>query len=77
MPWVDAYNCRTGTWEQRKDMPSARSNTAADVVSGLVYCVGGAEGPDGLSSLRVERYDPVEDTWDVLPSLDRPSACQG
>jgi len=62
---VEAYNPVTDTWEQKKEMPTARTGLSTSVVDGKIYAVGGS----WLST--VEVYDPTTDAW--TRALDMPT----
>jgi N-acetylneuraminic acid mutarotase len=75
---VEQYDPATDTWTVKSPMPSRRWNTAATVVDGKIYVIGGLEliGWCGTvactyvaSSNRVEQYDPATDTWIVKTPL--------
>jgi len=62
---VEAYDPAADTWTKKADMPMARmlgSGSAACVVDGQIYVIGGAFGGDTILSA-VEAYDPATDTW--------------
>jgi N-acetylneuraminic acid mutarotase len=65
-----------GTWSHKAPMPGVRSETAAAVVDGRIYVIGGntSEARDGKSAERydaglVEVYDPNADTWRPLAPM--------
>lgn len=70
---VEMYDPETDTWEQKANMPTARSGVSVSVVDGKIYAIGGTnlktiQVPRGYSSeseelATVEMYDPVTDTW--------------
>ena len=70
---VEMYDPKTDTWEQKANMPTARSGVSVSVVDGKIYAIGGSklktiQMPRGFSSeseelATVEMYDPVTDTW--------------
>jgi N-acetylneuraminic acid mutarotase len=57
-----------GVWLPLAPMPSARSGSAAVVLDGKIYVIGGRPpaGPE------FEMYDPATDTWTVLPNMPTP-----
>lgn len=59
------------TWSTKAPMPTPRSDFGVAVVNGVLYAIGGVNGPDGVLS-KVEAYDPVSDTWTVKTPM--PSA---
>jgi N-acetylneuraminic acid mutarotase len=63
---VEAYDPATDTWTEKAPMPTARMLFDVAVVDGKIYAVGGwpviGVGAVG-STLVVEIYDPVTDTW--------------
>lgn len=50
------------TWATNTSRPTAASGSAAGVIDGILYVVGG-QVSGGLSIDVVEAYDPVSDTW--------------
>jgi len=60
---VEAYNPVTDTWEQKKEMPTARTGLSTSVVDGKIYAVGGSK-LDWQGVPTVEVYDPATDTWE-------------
>jgi N-acetylneuraminic acid mutarotase len=64
---VEAYDPVTDTWTTKASMPTARNSLAAAVVNGIVYAIGGQNGPNSYST--VEAYDPVTDTWTTKASM--------
>ena len=70
---VEMYDPKSDTWEQKANMPTARSGVSVSVVDGKIYAIGGSklktiQMPRGFSSeseelATVEMYDPVTDTW--------------
>ncbi len=79
---VEMYDPETDTWEQKSDMPTARSGVSVSVVDGKIYAIGGTktkiiQAPRGFSSeseelATVERYDPVTDTWIQKANMPTP-----
>ncbi len=56
-----------GTWTQKADMPTVRSNCAADSVDGKIYVVGGyIDNKTFDTTAALEEYDPATDTWTVI-----------
>ncbi|MBM7845279.1 kelch repeat-containing protein [Herpetosiphon giganteus] len=53
------------TWVTRAPMPNPRNHTAAGVVDGKIYAVGGQHGKaeESANQTEVDRYDPATDTW--------------
>ena len=70
---VEMYDPETDTWEQKANMPTARSGVSVSVVDGKIYAIGGSkvktiQVPRGFNSeseelATVEMYDPATDTW--------------
>jgi DNA-binding CsgD family transcriptional regulator/N-acetylneuraminic acid mutarotase len=48
-------------WKSLADMPTARSGLAVATYENLIYAIGG-ESESGVTG-KVERYDPVSDSW--------------
>jgi N-acetylneuraminic acid mutarotase len=64
---VQEYDPKTNIWRERSPMPTPRNHTAAGVVNGKIYVIGGRIGAAfiGPSSdlNNVEGYDPATDKW--------------
>ncbi len=79
---VEMYDPKTDTWEQKANMPTARSDVSVSVVDGKIYAIGGSkiktiQMPHGFSSeseelATVEMYDPVTDTWTQKADMPTP-----
>ncbi len=71
IPPVEAYDPVADTWIKKKDMPLAK-NTAASVVDGIIYIIGGIPSGKQLALSSVEAYDPVAEAWEE--KADMPTA---
>lgn len=60
---VEAYNPRTDTWIEKKDMPVSRVEFDIGVVDGKIYIIGGAMRIGGERIARVDVYNSATDTW--------------
>lgn len=79
---VEMYDPETDTWEQKANMPTARSGVSVSVVDRKIYAIGGSklktmQIPRGFSSeseelATVEMYDPVTDTWTQKADMPTP-----
>jgi hypothetical protein len=49
-------------------MPTPRFGLQTYLVAGYIYAIGGIQA-DNTSLATVERYDPVNDTWETLPNM--------
>jgi hypothetical protein len=58
---VYIYDTVAGTWSTGADMTTARMWLGADVVSGVIYCIGGYAGASALA--KVEAYDIAGNSW--------------
>lgn len=68
------YDPESGTWEEARPAPTARSSAAGAVIDGALYVVGGRVTTGGVTNLgALERYDPDSDTWTELRPLPQPS----
>ncbi len=63
MSVLESYNPTTNAWTPRAPMPTARAGVTSGVVNGILYVIGGNNGPGQLNV--VEAYDPVSNTWSV------------
>jgi large repetitive protein len=74
VPWLDAFDPRTGEWEQLPDSPRARDHFHAAVVEGRLYAAGGRRSsaatgePFQLTIPEVDVYDFASRTWSTLPA---------
>lgn len=63
-------------WQPRAPMPIARGGCAYGTVLGQLVCAGGESGQAAL--YRVDSYDPLADTWTMLPGMpDARAGTQG
>ena len=51
------------TWATKTSRPTAVSGSAAGIIDGILYVIGGQVSGEGGSINVVEAYDPVSDTW--------------
>jgi N-acetylneuraminic acid mutarotase len=75
---VEEYDPATNLWGVVKQrMPTPRSGGGAATYNGKIYVSGGEITNRQLSAAykALEAYDPVNDTWEILPSM--PSARHG
>ena len=57
-------NTSNNLWSTKMSMPTARNFTAAGVMDGHIYVIGGIGSGGALDALDVvEAYDPVTDSW--------------
>jgi N-acetylneuraminic acid mutarotase len=71
---VYAFDPTTNVWTEKAPMPTARGGTACGVIDGKLIVAGGegnAGDPSGVFA-ETEQYDPVTDTWTVLPVMTHP-----
>lgn len=64
-----AYNVATNTWHAREPLPVAARWAAAVSDGDYIYVMGSNHATDDPT---VQRYNPVSDSWLVLPSLAGP-----
>jgi N-acetylneuraminic acid mutarotase len=64
---VERYDPEKNAWEAVAPMSTARDASAAAVVDGKLYVMGGYDRQNRLSS--VEQYDPVKDEWVAMASM--------
>jgi len=75
---VEEYDPATNLWSTLKQrMPTPRSGGGSATYNGRIYAAGGElQSRQMLAAFRaLEAYDPVDDTWEILPSM--PSARHG
>ena len=77
---VEEYDPKTNKWRERATMPTPRNHTAAGVVNGKIYVIGGRIGAAFIAASsnlnNVEAYDPETDTWS-RPLAKMPTARSG
>ncbi len=77
---VEEYDPKTNQWRARASMPTPRNHTAAGVVNGKIYVIGGRIGAAFIAASsnlnNVEAYDPATDTWSG-PLAKMPTARSG
>jgi N-acetylneuraminic acid mutarotase len=77
---VEEYDPETNAWRTRAPMPTPRNHTAAGVVDGKIYVIGGRIGAAFIAAssdlANVEAYDPATDTWG-RPLAKMPTARSG
>jgi N-acetylneuraminic acid mutarotase len=67
---VERYDPGTDKWTRVADMPTARSHiTSSTFVAGGMIIVAGGTNNGNIPSRDVAAYDPVANTWQVLPRL--------
>jgi len=66
---------QTGTWSTKAPMPTARVDTAAAVVDGKMYVIGGTLGKEPFTAN--EQYDPATDRWRARAPMPRGIHHQG
>lgn len=71
---VEVYDPKTDRWERKRDMPFAQTRFAAVARKSQIYTVGGfhQEANRDANHARVDRYDPIHDTWHRLPDMPTP-----
>lgn len=71
--WLDAYNMETGQWEERANLPIARSHFEAGtfVMNERIVIISGKSRPSGQGNAvkDVSEYNPQTDTWTELTPL--------
>ncbi|XP_049636518.1 kelch-like protein 35 [Suncus etruscus] len=61
---VERYDPFSNTWVATAPLPEAVSSAAVAPCAGQLYVIGGA-GQDGLSTDKVQCFDPKEDQWSM------------
>lgn len=64
---IERFDPFTNVWMSCTPMSVARSRAGANVIDGLIYAVGGANGSNCHNS--VERYYPKEDRWECVSPM--------
>ena len=75
MAWPGVASAQQGKWSTKAPMPTARVDTAAIVVDGKMYVIGGTLGKDPFTANEV--YDPATDTWQTRAPMPRGVHHQG
>uniref|UniRef100_A0A3B4V9I0 Kelch like family member 2 n=1 Tax=Seriola dumerili TaxID=41447 RepID=A0A3B4V9I0_SERDU len=65
---VEAYNAKTDEWFHVLPMSTRRSSVGVGVVNGLLYAVGGHDGP--LVRKSCEVYDPASNSWRQVADMN-------
>uniref|UniRef100_A0AAY4DJZ4 BTB domain-containing protein n=2 Tax=Denticeps clupeoides TaxID=299321 RepID=A0AAY4DJZ4_9TELE len=65
---VEAYNPNTNEWSYVAEMGTRRSGAGVGVLKGLLYAVGGHDGP--LVRKSCEVYDPSSNTWRQVADMN-------
>ena len=61
------------TWQQKANMPTARSGFTTCVVNGKIFAIGGeVDGLGDLSLSTLEMYNPKTDTWERKTDMPTP-----
>lgn len=72
--WVDAFDPRTGSWQELTDAPRARDHFQAVVIDGKIYAAGGRRSSAATGQVfeltipEVDVYDIAGDRWETLPA---------
>lgn len=68
---VRMYDPETNTWVLKAPMSVSRSKFKAVLLDGKIYAIGGSSqtGDESPITSSVEKYDPVTNTWESLPSV--------
>lgn len=72
---VDVYDPSTATWSRAAPLPVPLDHLEAAVVGGHLYAVCGRQFSVGSRFAVVQRYDPVENRWEVI--AEAPTATAG
>lgn len=64
---VEFYNPETNAWSKTADMTSKRSGAGVGVMDGILYAVGGHDGPAVRNT--VEAFDPVTGVWKQIADM--------
>ena len=73
VPWVDAFNPRTGTWRRLPDAPRPRDHFHAGIIDGKVYVAAGRRSSAAtgqtfeLTVPEVDVFDLRTERWSTLP----------
>uniref|UniRef100_A0A3B3Q6K2 Kelch like family member 2 n=1 Tax=Paramormyrops kingsleyae TaxID=1676925 RepID=A0A3B3Q6K2_9TELE len=65
---VEAYNPKTNEWTYISEMSTRRSGAGVGVLKGLLYAVGGHDGP--LVRKSCEVYDPTVNAWKQVADMN-------
>uniref|UniRef100_A0A8C2ZNI4 Kelch like family member 2 n=1 Tax=Cyclopterus lumpus TaxID=8103 RepID=A0A8C2ZNI4_CYCLU len=65
---IEAYNAKTDEWFHVLPMSTRRSSVGVGVVNGLLYAVGGHDGP--LVRKSCEVYDPASNSWRQVADMN-------
>jgi N-acetylneuraminic acid mutarotase len=68
----EVYDPLTDTWENKKPMPTNRSQLNANVIDGKIYLIGGRTGGQFTTVDINEVYDPQTDSWATKAHIPQP-----
>jgi N-acetylneuraminic acid mutarotase len=74
VPWVDAFNPRTGQWRQLPDAPRPRDHFHAAIIDGRLYAAAGRRSSAAtnetfaLTVREVDVFDFATARWSTLPA---------
>ncbi|XP_041056102.1 kelch-like protein 23 [Carcharodon carcharias] len=77
---TDCYDTEKKEWKQIAQMNERRMECAALVMNGCIYVTGGYSYSKGIYLQSVEKYDPEQDSWEIignLPNAMRSHGCVG
>ncbi len=69
---VEAYNPASDSWTTKAPMPTARREFGTGVINGVIYAVGGLQGPGSSGINTNEAYDPVANVWSTMSPMPTP-----
>ncbi|XP_023661511.2 kelch-like protein 23 [Paramormyrops kingsleyae] len=75
---TDCYDPEKDEWRQMSVMKERRMECGAVVMNGCIYVTGGYSYSKGTYLQSIEKYDPEQDTWEIvgnLPSATRSHGC--
>lgn len=70
---VECYDPNTNKWTMKSPMIKRRGGVSVSALNGFLYALGGndcpASNPAVTRTDAIERYDPIEDTWNIVSVL--------
>ena len=74
VPWLDAFDPRSGSWRRLPDAPRARDHFQAAVIDGKLYAAGGRRSSASTNQIfeltvaEVDVFDFATGQWSTLPA---------
>ncbi|XP_041856783.1 kelch-like protein 23 [Melanotaenia boesemani] len=74
---ADCYDTERDEWRPISVMKERRMECGAVVINGCIYVTGGYSYSKGTYLQSIEKYDPEQDSWEIVGSLPSPTRSHG